>query len=470
MGKRTRLLGTAALLFGASLILVTGRTGAGPPARHLLVVTLDTTRADRLGFYGYDRPTSPNLDALAAESVVFEMAIASAAVTPVSHASILTGLWPYHHGLRVMHGLVANRLESGTTTLAEVWRKAGGRTAAFVSAYPVGSAFGFQEGFDRFDEAFAHADGAGVVNDRGTVDTGKSQRRADETTRAAIEWLRGAASDARPLFLWVHYFDPHDPQVKLPDEELMSLLQGELPPASQDRADLMRAVYDCEVRYMDRHLGGLFDEYRRLGLWENTIVAVVADHGEGLGDHDWWTHGILYQEQIRVPMLIHVPGGERGVRVPSLVRTIDFMPTLLEAAGLARSSWPDMDGESLGEAMRNGRTLKPLGAYSESVNILRYGREDTPVRKDEKNDKLYCLIEADQKLIYHQLHPERSEFYDLRSDPREQFNLAVLGRSPVMETLLARLEGMDVFSVILPGMTPTEAERMERLKSLGYLE
>lgn len=442
--------------------------GGDRPRLNVLLITLDTTRADRMGFAGYGRPTTPHLDALAAESVVFDHAIAQAAVTPVSHASILTGLEPYHHGLRVLHGLAANRLPEEATTLAEIWRGLGGRTAAFVSAYPVTESFGLRQGFGLFDADFRQSDGTGLVTGGGTVNTGLSQRGADQTTHEALAWLRDRR-DEDPFLLWVHYFDPHDAYL-MPDRAWVErTMRSGFAPASQEKADQLRTIYDCEIRFMDEQIGRLLAAFETAGLWEETVIVVVGDHGEGLGDHNWWSHGILYQEQIRVPLLIRVPSWECAGRVSDLVRTIDLAPTVLEAAGIREAAHPPFDGRSLGEAMRSGRCESPRTAYSESVNILTYGRPDSRALRDQKDDKLYCLMTARHKLIYHQLEPEETEFYDLVSDPAEQRNLAS-SRPAAMEELLEQLHALDAFSPIMPGMTPTDLERVRNLRSLGYIE
>ncbi len=303
----------SALFAAAAFLLISCTSESKLPQLNILLITLDTTRADHLGMYGCENPTSFHLDNLAAESAVFDLAISQASVTPVSHASMFTGLEPYHHGLRVLHGLTANNLGEERITLAELWRDAGGETAAFVSAYPAGSSFGLAQGFNHFDEQFSQSDGEGLVTEKGTVQTGMSQRRADDTTHAAVEWLRANTPGEKPIFMWVHYFDPHDPLVVPPDEFVQALLNSKIQPASDEKPDVMRALYDCEIYYMDQQINTLLSAFKVRGLWNQTIVAVVGDHGEGLGDHNWWTHGLLYQEQIHVPFFIRIPGMESGV-------------------------------------------------------------------------------------------------------------------------------------------------------------
>ena len=434
------------------------------PQMNLLLITLDTTRADHLGCYGYTRPTSPNLDKLAAGSIQFDLAISQAAVTPVSHASIFTGLNPYNHGLRVLHGLKANRLVAEHKTLAEIWRDSGGETAAFVSAFPVTASFGLDQGFKHFDTNFPQADGKGLISIEGIVDTAMSQRSSDSTTKSAIEWLNKKADFEMSLFMWVHYFDPHDPEL-LPPKEVLDKFK----PASQKEEDRLLAIYDAEIFYMDSHIGKLLDAFKKRGLRENTIVIVVADHGEGLGDHNWWSHGILYQEQINVPLIMHIPNIKGGKRVSSMVSTVDLMPTILEAAKIDPSIWPTMDGNSLLEVMKIGRTAKQSYVYSDSVNILTYGRPGVSKKFDQKDDKLYSIMDGTYKLIYHQLRPNKTEFYNLKTDPNEIINLA--DSKPLeMQVLMRYLKNLDAFSNVMPDMSSSDLERIEKLKSLGYLQ
>lgn len=439
----------------------TASAHSGP---NVLLITLDTTRADRLSCYGYPKHTSPRLDQLAAEGVLFSHAIAQAAVTPVSHASILTGLEPYHHGLRVLHGRHENRLADSQVTLAEVLREAGYQTAAFVSAFTVVERFGLHQGFEVFDADFLTDEPGRIVSPQGIVNTGLNQRRADATTERALTWLAGARE---PFLLWLHYFDPHDPLLRPPAEYLDSAATQPTSPRDQ-----LRALYDAEIRFMDAQIGRVLDELRRSGRYERTLIVAVADHGEGLGDHDWWSHGILYQEQIRVPLIIRGPGLPAGRRVEQLVRTIDIVPTVLELVGPAGadaracgvSAPVRVDGRSLLPLLRGRTATTPL-AYADSINMLTYYTASG--FREEKDDMLFAITDGTWKYIHHALRPEESELYDLRSDPGELVNLRDQHPQQV-ERLLAELRARDCFPKAGAGREQMSPEDLRRLRSLGY--
>jgi arylsulfatase A-like enzyme len=459
-----------ALVLGAAVVPGCGGGGGKTPVRNVVLITLDTTRADHLGLYGYKRPTSPTLDALAPSATVFDMAIVQAAVTSISHATILTGLYPYHHGLRFLLGQTNSELAEDKTTLADIWDQAGGETAAFVSAYPMTASYGLPQGFQHFDADFMRADSTVALGENGLPLTLLSQRRADETTDHAISWLRERADPKKPLFMWVHYFDPHDAVVKPPEEIMAPMMRDKFPPASMGKEDVLRSAYDAEICFMDFHLGRLLRELMRLGIYEETMLVIMADHGEGLGDHNWWAHGILYQEQIRVPLIIRVPGMTGGGRVGSMVRAVDVVPTILDAARIPRKLWPTLDGVSLLSAMRTGKTERPLTAYSESLNMLRYDGSRLDRKSDESHDKLYCTIDGTQKLIYHQLQPEQTELYDLSTDPAEARNVARRGAGDVTTRLLDALGKTGAITDITVTDSPTEPTRLEGLRSLGYID
>lgn len=438
--------------------------GSGPPPS-VVLVTLDTTRADRLGAYGSSAGLTPRLDALAGGSAVFDLAIAQAAVTPVSHASILTGLQPYHHGLRVLHGNRRNRLHGDFVTLAEMLAADGYATGAFVSAFPAGSRFGLAQGFDTFDEDFLQDPGPSTVSPEGTVNTGRAQRRADATTDRAVAWLEGVSE---PYFLWVHYFDPHDPTV-LPPEGF----RGGPPARTGSEEEWLRRVYDHEVAFMDAQVGRLLDAVDGPRRRRETAVVVTADHGEGLGDHDWWTHGILYQEQIHVPLILRLPGRDEGRRIEPLVRSIDLAPTLLDLAGVPESRRPTMDGRSLLPLLEDGANPGPdpkpvphRNAYADSINLLTYGF--TPNIRDVKDEILFTLIDPPWKYIHHLREPSESELYHLELDPAERVN--VLQDNPDrVRTFLSDLRRRNVMPKDR-GESPMDPEERDRLESLGYIQ
>ena len=426
--------------------------GAEPP--NLLLITLDTVRADRLGCYGYGRGTTPVLDGLAARGTLFEQASAASAVTPVSHAAIFTGLYPYRNRLRSLHGGAGYALPEEQLTLAELLAAKGYATGGFVSAFPASRHYGLQQGFETWDQDFGRAQGA-VVDERGVVDTGSAQRRADATTDRALAWLDGQRG--RPFFAWVHYFDVHDPILLPPAEYLERFV-----PAGSSQADRLRAIYDAELAFVDAQIGRLLDRLEQLGLRDRTIVVVVGDHGQGLGDHRWWGHGILYQEQLRVPMIIATPPPARAQRVPSAVRTVDLLPTLGGLLGLDLREVP-LDGESLSVALAGSRQ-PPRLAYSESLNDL-MAYDDTP----RAGESLFSLNDGRWKLIATREGgaTKRIELFDLHSDPTELHDLSKT-HADQAERLRGQLEALNVFPAERP-QEPLPEEVRRRLESLGYL-
>ena len=309
-----------------------------PVAPNLVLITLDTLRADRLGSYGYDRDTTPTLDAIAARGVRFEDAITQATTTTPSHASILTGLNPARHGLRRLY----QRLASSNHTLAEILKGEGYSTAAFVSAVPLRRKVGLDQGFDHYSDHNVDSAGAGS-------DDEKHYRPARATNERVYEWLEDRPRG--PLFLWVHYFDPHTPYFA-PEEfrrrygvektrlrfQHPSVDTNQMRPNGEPRqrpkpktVERMSNLYDAEIRYMDTAIGELLAALGEAGLLENSVVAFVADHGEHFGEGGYYFgHWDVLDETARVPMVIaHADGRHRGSVVEQSVGTIDLVPTLL---------------------------------------------------------------------------------------------------------------------------------------------
>jgi len=458
-GKRLLIVTVAVVAAAALIVALYHSVERMTPRHNVLLMTLDTTRVDHLGCYGYSANVSPRIDGLAARGVVFDNAYTTAAVTPVSHASILTGQYPYTHGLRVLHGLSDNVLPDSVVTLAEVLGNAGYQTAAFISAFPAGSRFGLQQGFDTFDESFLEQPVDQIVGPSGMVNTGKNQRRADATTDVALKWLAGVSGN---FFVWVHYFDPHDTQIIPPREFL-----AQFPAPRGTEAEQLRYVYDIEIEYMDQQIGRVFDALELTGRLSDTVVVVVSDHGQGLGDHDWWTHGILYQEQIKAPFIISAPGMPPGRRVKNLVRTIDIAPTILELVGLGSELPPHTDGASLVPMLRGEPADHSYVAYADSVNMLTYGSEAGTV--DEKNDMLFAIVDGRWKFIQHAIREEESELYDLMEDPHELTNLYA-ERPGELERLRQNLRARPYQPKRASGQAQISDEDRERLRSLGYMD
>ena len=443
---RILLLGLA---LGAGACGKTGsRSGAARP--NVILITLDTTRADYLSCYDPARGKTPNLDALAAEGTRFDLALSTAAVTPVAHASILTGLYNHEHGLRVIFAEGGYRLPAEAHTLATVLAAQGYRTLAVHSAFPVSRFFGLERGFEVFEDLQTE-----LAEQQGEFrwDVLSFQRRADETT-ALVEGVLGP----EPFFLWVHYWDPHD-LAKLPP----GLTQRDARRASTPEG--VQPFYAEEITYVDQQIGRLFDALRARDLFDDALIVVVADHGQGLMDHGWAAHRLLYQEGIRVPLIVRAPGVRSTSVVPELVRTVDIYPTVLDYLGLQPPA--PVSGRSL-RALMEGAPDEPRVAFADQING--YDWNAGMVRERPLDDFLYAIIERDWKLVYRPRHVEQSELYQLGVDPHELHDLFA-SRPEVAQRLLERLaeEAPWVSEPFAPLHAGADASEVQRaLNDLGY--
>ncbi|MFC2171846.1 sulfatase [Acidobacteriota bacterium] len=431
---------------------------------NILLITLDATRADRLGCYGYPINTSPTIDRIAGKGVRFDFAIAQSATTPVSCASQLTGTYPYRHGLRSMHGLVRNRLGEEIPTLAEELQRLGYTTAGFVSAFPASSHYGLARGFDLFDEAFLEGDRKAQIYPDGRVNTGRSQRTAEETVQAVLPWLRQRGG--KPFFAWIHLFDPHDTTFVPPQKVVSGFLRAR---PDQDKSEFLRSVYDAEIFFADLHIGQIVSELRRLGIFENTVIIITADHGEGLGDHQWWAHGLLYQEQIRVPLIMKGPGIPQGLVLDSIVEHVDIFPSVLELARPGSSGKiKGIHGQSLlplfGGKARPDPEMKRM-AYSEAHNVLAFADKE----EARKWGVLYSLINDRWKLIHFPRDPSLDRLYNLSSDPGELKN-EIGTNTEVAVKLLGELKKRKAIEDFTMDSTGLSEEEYKHLKALGYVQ
>ena len=402
-------------LFSA-LLAIAGCDLAGPPP-NIILITLDTTRADHLGCYGSEIAATPHLDRFAETAILFENALTAVPITLPSHSTMMTGMTPLGHGVRNNGSFV---LAPHLRTLAEILAEKGYTTAAFVSAFVLARQFGIDQGFRHYDDS--------LVN----------ERSAAETTNRALRWIRGGPDG--PLFLWVHYFDPHTPWVPIE------------PFASATRGD----PYDAEISAMDASLGDLLRALDEVGLTENAHILILGDHGEGLNDHEELEHGIfLYEEAVRIPFLWRTPGRHAPLQEPTLVGTVDILPTLLDLLGLAPP--PDLEGLSLARLLADGAAPDRDGLYIESL-FPYYNYEWSP---------LFAWRSATHKYIA----APRPELYDLTSDPHERTNLQATENKTAGQ-LARRLRNYRLLHETDEG-TPEEGtldpEVEERLKSLGYI-
>lgn len=421
---------------------------------HLLLITIDTLRADFLGCYGYPELVSPRLDALAAQAIVFDQAQATAPFTGPSHASILTGQHPSTHGV-IYNGHRAQNLAigAGSVTLAEHLAAAGFNTKAVVSGGPLDARFGFGRGFESYN----------LVPQMGYADSGGDPVQVNQR---AGNWLLDWKHTGREerFFLWVHYFVPHLPFLNRPairdtlgialDVTVDETLAGSLP------VDDVRQAYRAEVYATDQFIGELVDRLTQLDLAEDTIIAVVSDHGEYLQEHGLTNHHGLYDEVLHVPMFIHWRDLKQVERRPETVSTIDLAPTLLELLGV--EALPTAEGRSL---FKGGRGSEAVYAEWRDFRLLS-GQDPRP------GDFQVSVRQDARKLIRDILFPDQAQCFNLAADPAETTNLC--GSGDPAPTALGRLLDDHLQHGLPEGLAGVEdisldAQSLEMLRSLGYV-
>jgi arylsulfatase len=428
-----------------------------------VIVTLDTTRADHLGLYGYFRDTSPALDAFAKQALVFERNIVPMATTLPTHTSIFTSTHPLEHGVLANGTYDGSRFvpAPGLQPLADVAQAGGWRTAAFVSSAPLKRGSGIEIGFEHFDEP----DGA--------------QRAGQETTRAALAWL--AQVQEVPFLLWVHYYDAHWPNAVPPpyatmfrtDARLEAMLEERRIPSTFVRPRLQTTQqtrdsindYDGQLRYQDAQLGALLAALEARPDWGRTAVVIAGDHGEGLGQHGEAAHGGTWDEQLRAPLLMRIPG-EAPRRVASLMTAADLIPTLL-----GRLAAP---------------ALAPLLAQTSGRDVLQDGArlravvsQDTGRLRDAEAFR-YALTQGRWKLLYVEQKggTPRSLLFDLETDPFELVDVAA--RDPqrteqLTAELKLMLDAQRRRGASLRGGAPSATASpspavLDQLRELGYID
>src|ERR1035437_3704142 len=389
---------------------------------NLLLVTIDTLRADRLGCYGYSKIETPNLDELARKGTLFEDAVTPTPLTAPSHASMFTGLYPNAHKVRDTGGFI---LHSPHRTLAEILRQQGRDTAAFVGSSVLKKQFGFNAGFAVYDDEMPKPDPGKMAGEY-------AERRGGGGVDRALSWL--GSQSGKPFFLWVHVFDPHSPY----------------DPPAPFREKYRGRLYDGEVAYTDQQLGRLFAAVTAKAPAGNTLIAVLSDHGESLAEHGEYTHGVfLYDSTLRIAFLLGGPGVPARLRVKAQVRTIDLFPTLLELMG------GKAPGGVQGTSLAPTFTGKPVasGSYLETLY--------------PKINLGWAELRGIRTNLWKYIQAPKPELYDLVKDPGETTN--VIGdHAAEVQQLKAHLKAA-AGGVEKVQTTMVDQRTMAQLKSLGYL-
>jgi arylsulfatase A-like enzyme/tetratricopeptide (TPR) repeat protein len=406
---------------------------AGVPQPNIVLVTMDTTRADHLACYGYPNVRTPNLDALAGRGVLFEQAATATPLTLPAHCTIMTGTYPTYHGVRV-NGNTA--LSDEQTTLAEVLAGRGYQTGAFIAAFVLDGRWGLKQGFQHYDDQFD-------LKKYKHLDLGEVQRPGNEVMDAALAWLE--EKKGGPFFAWIHLYDPHVPYA--PPEPYASEYGGRGP----------AGLYDGEIAFMDQQIGRCVSWLEQNGLDKSTVMVLVGDHGESLGSHGEGTHGFfVYDYALHVPFLAVTPFAElAGKRVGSEVSTVDVFPTLLALAGALPPA--KVQGRSLAPLMfRPGRGAE-VPAYGEAMaSNIQFG---------------WSGLHALRTSRYKYIDAPRAELYDLVRDPGEQTN--IVAQSPDvarrMKRDLDRVMSETSAGAPKPQAANLDKDTMERLSALGYV-
>jgi len=447
-------------LLGLALVAATacgdGEAPAAPPAgapANVLLLSVDTLRQDRCSVYGHDRPTTPRLERLAAEGLRFDQAFAPTSSTGPSHASLFTGLFPVAHRV-VRNGLA---LDGALRTLAERLHDAGRRTAGIASSFVLEERFGYAQGFEEWQDDFSVQGSSIRVPDwQGEETGGGFDRRAQATAKRAVRWLE-AHGDEAPWFLFVHWFDPHNPYEPPPAHA------ARFPPRAAGVVPEAVAHYEGEIAYTDEQIGVVLDTLDRLGLADDTLVLLVADHGEELMDHGHMEHGVhIYDETVRVPMIARWPGRlPSGVVVEEPVELADVLPTVLGLLGLPGAD--DVQGRDLSAAWRDGASLDRDHA------VLLHRRHYEPRMEGTVHvaGELFGLRVGGWKYI---VGAEQGveELYDLATDPGETVDL--VAREPARAAQLARrlADLLTARSRTGDAADTLDADGLRRLEALGY--
>ncbi len=451
---------TVIFLLSASLLSCQSeKTEKITKPKNIILITLDTTRPDLLGCYGGNTVKTPNLDSFSEDAVIFENANSQIPSTGPSHASMFTGKYPFEHG--VIRN--AKLLPKSERLLNEILKKEDFETAAFIAAYPLTRQFGFSQGFDTFNQRGVTGEDRGYGFGRYIYQMDDLYRSSKQVNRDVFKWL--AEDRDSPFYLWVHYFDPHKPYSPRPPFDRMyknvTLSDLDLNHRNQNFLPKIRA-HIGEVSYMDKQFGKLIQKLKQRGLYEDSLIAVLSDHGEGLGEHRWMTHIFnVYEEAINIVFMIKFPeAANGGKRILNLIETLDYPQTVLDILNL--SELQDSHGKSLLPLIYN----RVDEIHKEIFGMRKFY---TRVVRGSTGPK-YFVETNEWKYIQPGRESEKKELYNLVQDPEEQTNLK--GYSDYTEkyrTLQKKLEAYLEKNSKDFKLEEFDKKTREKLKALGYL-
>ncbi|UCC38417.1 MAG: sulfatase [Candidatus Aminicenantes bacterium] len=414
---------------------------------NIIFISIDTLRADRLACYGYEKIKTPNIDFIAKRGVLFTQAICQVPVTLPSHASMFTGLNPTSHNVRE-NGTF--RLDNSERTLAEILKESGYNTAAFIGGFPLDSRFGLDKGFDFYDDDLSDRKDQETIQGKISWQGHKVstfERKAISVVESAIKWL--SSNKESSCFLFIHLFDPH---------------ASYSPPAPFKKL-YAHQPYDGEVAYVDYCLGKFFKKLEKWKILKDALIIITSDHGESLGEHNYWGHGKkLFEPSLRIPLIISFPSKMLQPKaVNGLVRSIDIMPTILEL--LDQEKVTEIQGVSLLPLMSDEEEKKlNLASYGETFfPRLRFGEEELRSYRTERWK--YIRLIKDNKTV-------REKLFDLQNDPEEIQDCAKKEEKKTQEfaSLLARvIENDRKLAVNKNTFFAMDEETRRKLKSLGYI-
>lgn len=429
------------VIAGLGYWIIHGQVAPGR-IRNVLLISIDTCRPDFLSCYGYPLKTTPNIDRLAEEGILFEKVISPLPFTLPAHCSMLTGMIPPSHKV---HDNTFFHLDEEKTTLAEILKDNGFATAGFISSFVINSSFGMDQGFDKYDDKFS--------DDRNTM--GLVERRADETTDRALKWLEKNKDNNN--FMFLHYFDPHF-TYDAPEPFGSSFPNAPMPQNIPTRLEAKHlGFYAGEIAYVDHNIGKVVEKLKQLGIYESTLICVTSDHGESLGEHDESTHGYyIYDSTVRVPLIMKVPGEKKGIRVKSVAGLVDIVPTICSLLGIEYSD--QIEGKDLGGYIKEpDSALYPdRYVYTQSLEPTKYNA-----------NPLLGIVGDHYKYIL----TRNSELYNIEEDPWERSNLTKkeLKRSHQMEGRLREIIDKAATGEKTSGLKEMDAETLQKLESLGYV-